>query len=90
MPAKLLTVAEACQRQLHISPQRGYQMAREGILPPGVVVRLGRQIRLNEAKLEDWIASGGKCLPGGWRRKPNAPAGAPRPDEADQTDPLRV
>jgi hypothetical protein len=44
-------------------------MVRAGILPSGVVVRLGRLIRVDPSRLEDFIASGGKTLPGGWRKE---------------------
>ena len=70
MAGDLLTIPEACQALLNLKPQRVYEMARQGILPPGVIVRLGRQIRINESKLREWIESGGQSLPGGWRRRP--------------------
>ena len=71
MSSRLMRVAEA-SRLLHASKSRVYELAREGILPPGVVVRLGRQVRISEAKLREWIESGGQCLPGGWKRRPPA------------------
>jgi len=48
---------------------RAYELARVGILPDGVVVRLGRQIRFDEDALVDWIRGGGQALPGGWKRE---------------------
>jgi putative molybdopterin biosynthesis protein len=43
-------------------------MGRCGLLP---IVRLGRQIRVEEARLMSWIESGGRALPGGWKRYPS-------------------
>jgi len=62
---KLLTIPQVAER-LQVSPQRAYEMARAGLLP---AVRLGRQVRVSEEALEDWIRKGGKALPGGWRRE---------------------
>ncbi|MEO8053431.1 MAG: helix-turn-helix domain-containing protein [Acidobacteriota bacterium] len=53
--------------RLDVSVQRVYELARCGILP---VVRLGRQIRVEEGRLSAWINEGGRGLPGGWRRDP--------------------
>lgn len=55
---------------LSVSQARVYELARTGILPEGVVVRLGRQIRFDEDALIEWARAGGGCLPGGWRRNP--------------------
>ena len=51
--------------RLGVSLQRAYELGRAGILP---VVRLGRQMRVEEGQLRAWIESGGRALPGGWRR----------------------
>ena len=65
---QLLTVAEARREYLpSLSEARIYALAREGILPKGVVVRLGRKVLINESALVDFFASGGADLPGGWR-----------------------
>lgn len=48
-----------------VSLQRVYEMGRCGILP---MVRLGRQIRVDEGRLAAWIRDAGRGLPGGWRR----------------------
>ena len=61
---RLLTMKDVAQR-LGISLQRTYEMGRLGLLP---VVRLGRQIRVEEGRLASWIESGGRGLPGGWKR----------------------
>jgi putative molybdopterin biosynthesis protein len=54
--------------RLGVSLQRAYEMGRCGLLP---IVRLGRQIRVEEARLMSWIESGGRALPGGWKRYPS-------------------
>lgn len=61
---RLLTMKEVALR-LGISLQRTYEMGRLGLLP---VVRLGRQLRVEEGRLTSWIESGGRGLPGGWKR----------------------
>ena len=58
---------------LGVSEGRLYEMVRTGLLPVGVVVRLGRQIRLDEDALVEWIKAGGQALPGGWKRVPDEP-----------------
>jgi len=63
---RLLNVKEVAER-LDLSLPRVYELARGGILP---VVRLGRQIRVDESRLIAWINDGGRALPGGWRRDP--------------------
>jgi excisionase family DNA binding protein len=68
----LITLAEAAER-LTVSYDRACEMARTGILPPGVVVRLGRQVRVNPDALDAFITSGGQALPGGWRQEPDEP-----------------
>jgi hypothetical protein len=55
--------------RLSIDLQRFYALAREKMLPDGVVIRIGRTIRVDPARLETWIAAGGSPLPGGWRRE---------------------
>lgn len=56
---------------LGVSQARVYELARIGVLPDGVVVRLGRQIRFDDDALVEWIRAGGTALPGGWRREAN-------------------
>jgi hypothetical protein len=63
-----LQSADFGARRLGVDLQRFYGLVRLGILPPGVVVRLGRRISVNVGELEAFIASGGASLPGGWRR----------------------
>ena len=61
---RLLTMKDVAQR-LGISLQRTYDMGRLGLLP---VVRLGRQLRVEEGRLASWVEDGGRGLPGGWKR----------------------
>jgi Helix-turn-helix domain len=67
-PSKLESVSSSARR-LGISPGRFYDLVRNGIFPPGVVVRLGRHIHINPGRLDQFIESGGKALPGGWRKE---------------------
>ena len=62
--------------RLAVTLNRFYELVRQGIVPPGVVVRLGRQLRVHPERLEEFIARGGQALPGGWRREPREAAGA--------------
>ena len=52
---------------LRVPRARAYELARCGMIP---VVRIGRQVRVDDAALKAWIARGGQTLPGGWRREP--------------------
>jgi excisionase family DNA binding protein len=70
---QLQLIAYACER-LNERPQRVYGLIRDGVLPYGVIVRLGRHIRINPEKLEEFIAGGGQALPGGWRKDRNSGA----------------
>ncbi len=69
-----LTTVEHGAQILGVSDGRLYEMVRTGLLPPGVAVHLGRQIRIDEDALTDWIKAGGQALPGGWKRVPDEPA----------------
>ena len=53
---------------LPVTYARGMDLIRQGVFPPGVIVRLGRQVFVDTARLEEFIRAGGKALPGGWRR----------------------
>jgi len=65
MNKDMLTLAEAAEL-LRITYARAAELARQNLLPH---VRLGRQVRVSSAQLQDFIAQGGKALPGGWRRE---------------------
>src|SRR5436305_15152390 len=64
---QMLTMQEVADR-LGVSLQRAYEMGRTGLLP---IVRMGRQIRVEEGRLTSCIESGGRALPGGLKRYPN-------------------
>ena len=63
---RLLTAREVADA-LGVSEARVYELARMGLLP---ATRLGRQVRFNARAVAEWIESGGRALPGGWRREP--------------------
>ncbi len=65
---KLIKPTRAAE-MLDVSVQRIYELVRLRIIPPGIAVHVGRQVRLSEAGLQEWIANGGQALPGGWRRE---------------------
>ena len=62
----LRPLAEYLPARLGVTEQRWYQMGRTGLV---LVVRLGRRVMVDPQQIEAWIASGGKSLPGGWRRE---------------------
>ncbi len=59
MYRELLTVP-AVARVLGVTESRAYDLIRLGLLP---AVKLGRQIRVDPLKLEEFIDNGGKPLP---------------------------
>ena len=61
----LLTIEQVAQI-LSVNHARAAELVRRGILPS---VRLGRQLRVDPQHLRQFIDSGGKTLPGGWRRE---------------------
>lgn len=65
MSAKLLTVPEVA-KYLQVTNARVYELVREGTVQ---AVRLGRQVRINPAILQDFVDRGGVALPGGWKRQ---------------------
>jgi excisionase family DNA binding protein len=66
MSNNLLTLTEVSQK-LAVTYPRVTDLVRRGVLPG--VVRIGRQIRVNPEQLNEFIATGGQSLPGGWRRQ---------------------
>jgi hypothetical protein len=64
----LITRGDTATR-LGVTYDRAAELVRTGLLPPGVVVRLGRQIRVNPEALDEFLAAGGQALPGGWRQE---------------------
>ncbi len=55
---RLLTAQQTAD-VLQVALPRVYALAREGVVP---AVRLGRQIRFDEAHLREWIERGGASL----------------------------
>lgn len=55
---KRLAKVERVARILNVDKHRVYELARD-VMPAGVVVRLGRQVRFDESALNDWIRNGG-------------------------------
>ena len=56
---RLLIVPEVA-KLLRVPPSRAYQLIRDGDLP---AVHVGRQLRVSEEALRNWIAEGGDPLP---------------------------
>ncbi len=56
---RLLTVQEAADF-LRVTQARTYQLLRSGFIPG---VRIGRQLRVDESALHQWVARGGHPLP---------------------------
>ena len=67
--APLETVGYLAQT-LGIHIAQGYALIRNGVIEAPVVVKIGRQYRINPGELDLWIAAGGAAYPGG-RRKAN-------------------
>lgn len=66
----MLLKADEVGAILGVSRARVHELIRQGILPS---VRLGRQVRVDQAELRRWTRSGGRPLPGGWRKEPDYP-----------------
>jgi hypothetical protein len=56
-------------RRIGVKEQRVYNLIAEGFFPVGIVVRIGRQIKICPERLEEFLAAGGAALPGGWKRE---------------------
>jgi excisionase family DNA binding protein len=52
--------AEVGAEMLGVSLARFWQLCREGRLPRGVVLRIGRSWRVNPEALQRWIEAGGE------------------------------
>ena len=61
---RLLTAEETAEI-LKVKKHRVYELARLKMLP---AVHLGRQLRIDEQRLREWIAKGGSSLVGGWKK----------------------
>lgn len=58
---KLRTVDYVAPR-LNIKKQQLYSLVRQDFFPPGVVIRLNRQIRFNESRLNQFLENGANVL----------------------------
>ena len=56
---RLIEIEEVAE-WLAVSKQRAYELARREIIP---VVRIGRQVRVDPERLEEWIREGGSARP---------------------------
>lgn len=62
---KLLTVGEVAD-VLRVPKARAYDLFRAGAIRS---VRIGRQVRVSQSDLQEFLRNGGHVLPGGWRRE---------------------
>ena len=74
---RLLLVREVAE-VLRVPRSRAYELVREGLIPS---IRLGRQVRIEESALREWILAGGQGLPGGWRRECSHEKGRPQGED---------
>ena len=51
-----------CARILGVSRDRVYFLVRNGLIPAGVCIRLGGQLRFNKKSMKDFLNSGGAGL----------------------------
>jgi len=61
---RLLTVREAALLFDFGQARNLYRAIREGFIPPGPIVRLGRRVLVNRPLFEEWLASGGGQIAG--------------------------
>lgn len=47
---------------LNMPPHAVYRLIREGIIPERAVVRIGKNVRLIESRLREWVEAGGTAL----------------------------
>lgn len=72
-----LATARELESETKVPARRLLQLVRTGVIPRGVAVHFGRQVRFARGPFLAWLASGGAQLPGGWRRE------APKVQEAE-------
>ena len=63
----LKTVGYLTER-LGVNPPQAYALIRNDVIKAPVVVRVGRQYRINPDELDLWIAEGGAAYSQGWRK----------------------
>lgn len=56
---KRLVIAQRAADVLGVKKQRIYQIVRKKVLPAGIVVHIGRQLRFDLDALQNWIERGG-------------------------------
>ena len=61
-----LFTAKELARILDVRDERAYALLRAGVIP---AVYIGRQVRVSDEAIQQFVESGGLPLPGGWRRK---------------------
>ncbi|CAA9330157.1 MAG: hypothetical protein AVDCRST_MAG93-6157 [uncultured Chloroflexia bacterium] len=66
---KLLTAGAIAER-MSVPKSTIYEAVRQNRI--GGVVKLGRIVRFDPEKFEQWLSAGGQALPGGWRQEENA------------------
>jgi len=66
--SKLINVRRATEKLGNETVHQTYGQVYGVHFPPGVIVRIGRVIRFDEERLEEWIAAGGSPL--GIQNKP--------------------
>lgn len=57
---KKLVDANEIADMLDVTKSRVYDLARQGIIPS---VAMGRNVRFDVVKIDEWISNGGKSLP---------------------------
>lgn len=62
-----LLTADAVAECLNVPKSTIYEAARQGRI--GGLVRLGRVLRFDPEKFEQWLCTGGQALSGGWRHE---------------------
>ncbi len=62
---RLLTIQEVAEL-LRVPTARVYDLIRQNLIPH---IHLGRQLRVEESQLLEFIRNGGKALPGGWKHE---------------------
>lgn len=55
--------AEEIAKRLRTSTAMIYEWQRNGTIPVGVAVKIGRRTLFNSARFEEWIANGGTASP---------------------------
>ena len=63
---RLFTVDYVANR-MDVPKSTVYEAVRQNRI--GGIVRLGRIVRFEPEKFEEWIESGGQALPGGWKQE---------------------